>query len=135
MTRFFRFTISVSSTVAGLSQNWHLFMARPPAARKDRPSSLPLEVLDAVADAGGVLVLLLGDELLQRAAELRQFHLRALRPRQPARRFADVPGVVVDALQQRQEVVLEGVVVVRAPEAAEVAELHELQPAHLALLV
>ena len=39
------------------------------------------------------------------------------------------------ALQERQEIILELVVIVRATEPAVVAKLHELQPADLALLL
>src|SRR5262249_48333355 len=57
------------------------------------------QFLDPVPDPGSLLVVLLGDELLELAAELGEFELAGLRPRQPARSLSGVLGVPVDTLQ------------------------------------
>src|SRR5262245_31254068 len=160
-SRFFLFTMSVRWTVAGLSQNMH-FMQPPSGENQIRnpkseirieektattsarfpfrvrssqfefPPSDGFQFLDLVADAGGLLVVLLVDQGLEPLAELREFGLGGLGPRGAARRLSGVPHIAVDTLHEWQQVRLERVVVVRAAEAAVVAELQERQPARRA---
>src|SRR5437764_14381378 len=93
-----------------------------------------LQFPDPVADSGRLLVRLLRDRLLEAAAELGEFLLVGLGPGQPAGGLAGVPDVPVDVLQQREQLLAEGVVVVRAAEPAGVAELDGLGAALAALL-
>src|SRR5262245_43421505 len=107
--------------------------ACPPALSSliSHPSSL-FKLADAVAEAGGLLVRFLVDRLLELLAQLDQFRLGLLILRQPARRLAAVTGFAVDALQERDQLFAELLVVVRAAEAAGVAELDKFDAAHRA---
>src|SRR5262245_44154942 len=61
------------------------------------------ELADPVAEAGGLLVVLLGDRLLQPVAQLHQLRLGLLVLGQAARRLAAVPGLAVDVLQKGEK--------------------------------
>src|SRR5262249_43785032 len=90
---------------------------RSPAKRRACPSPF-LQLADAVANAGRLLVGLLVDRLCQLLAQLDELRLVLLGLRQSSRGLAAVLGVAVNVLQQRGEVFTEGVVVVRAAEPA-----------------
>src|SRR5437762_10560910 len=95
--------------------------------------SLLFQLPDAVAEFRRLLVRLAADRLLELFAQLDQFRLGLLRLRQAAGRLPHVAGLAVDVLQEREQLVAELLVVVRAAEPARVAELDELDPADRAL--
>src|SRR6476661_2633659 len=76
------------------------------------------QLLDLVANARGFLVVLFGYENLELLAELSEFGLGGLGPGGAPRRLARVANLPVNALHERQQIALEGIVVVRAAEAA-----------------
>src|SRR5262249_27315432 len=131
-------TMSVRCTVAGLEQNWHftpgpfLSSGRP---ELPRPGSTLFEPADPVPEAGRLLVRFPVDRAQELLAELDQVRLRLLGVRRPPRGLADVPGLAVDVLQQRGQLLAELLVVVRAAQPPRVAEVHELDAADLALAV
>src|ERR1700675_4538639 len=81
------------------------------------------ELLDAVAQAGSFFVVLASDGLFEAVAQLGQLRLGLFGLRIAARRLADVPGLAVNVLQQRQEILAERGVVQRTAEPARVAEV------------
>src|SRR6516164_8358408 len=87
------------------------------------------ELLDAVAQAGRLLVVFLIDRFEQLLAELDQLRLGLLVVGLAARRLAAMARLTVDVLQQRSQLLAEFLVVVRAAQPAGVAELDELDAA------
>jgi hypothetical protein len=86
-----------------------------------------LEPSNAITELGSFLIILAVDGLEQLFAELDQLGLRLLSLGQAARRLARVfRGIAVDTFQERQELLTELFVVVRAAKPAAITELDEL---------
>src|SRR4051812_12224896 len=126
ISRLVLLTMSVRWMVAGLEQNWH-FMTLPRPDQEGNPPPSPsalLELPDPVAEPGRLLVRLRRHRLLQVLPQPGQL-LGADPLGRPAGSLPGVPGRVVNALQQGQQLGLKGLVVVRAAEPAGVAKVHE----------
>src|SRR5262249_47652470 len=90
---------------------------------------------DAVAQTGRLLIVFLGDRLLEAVAQLDQLRLRFLVLRQPARRLAPGAPLARGVLPKRSPLLPKFLVVVGAAQAAGVAELRELHAAQRALVL
>ena len=92
--------------------------------RRHRPCSCSI-ALDLVTQPRGCLVVFGGHRPLQLVAKLDQRRLLLRVPRGPLGHLAGMPGLSVDVLEQRHQLVAEDLVIVGTTQPARIAEFEE----------